>query len=112
MKNLINSSVFYKGHIYGFDKGIFKCIETKAGEVKWQARGFQRGSLILVDGHLIVLGEQGKLALVEANPDRYVEKASVQIMDGRCWTAPTLAEGRLYLRNREEMLCLDFAREQ
>ena len=112
MKNLINSSVFYKGHIYGFDKGIFKCIETKAGEVKWQARGFQRGSLILVAGHLIVLGERGKLALVEANPDRYVEKASVQIMDGRCWTAPSLADGRLYLRNSEEMLCLDFTMEQ
>ena len=52
------------------------------------------------DGHLIVLGEEGRLALVEATPAGYREKASAQVMDGRSWTMPTLANGRLYLRDQ------------
>ena len=70
-------------------------------------RGFERGSLILADGHLIILGENGKLALAEATPSAYKEKAQVQVLEGRCFTPPTLASGKLYLRNHKEMICLD-----
>ena len=107
MKSVLNSSVTHQNHIYGFDGGIFKCLNATTGEVKWKARGFQKGSLILAEDHLIVLGERGKLALVEANPKEFKEKASIQILNGKCWTSPTLAGGRLYLRNNKEMLCLD-----
>lgn len=107
MKNLINSSVCFENHIYGFDMGIFKCFDALTGEEKWKARGFQRGSLIAADGHLIVLGERGKLALVEATPERFREVANVKFLSGKCWTSPTLANGKLYLRNQKEMVCLD-----
>jgi hypothetical protein len=56
---------------------------------------------------LIVLGTGGNLALVEATPAAYKEKAGAQILNGKCFTAPSLANGRLYLRNETEMLCLD-----
>ena len=56
---------------------------------------------------MIVLGEEGKLALVEATPLEYREKAQVQILQGKCWTSPTLAGGKLYVRNEEELLCLE-----
>jgi hypothetical protein len=82
-------------------------LDVATGKTKWQQRGFQKGSLLLADGHLIVLGEYGKLALVEATPAGYKEKAGVQILKGKCWTMPTLAGGKLYLRNQSEMLCLD-----
>ena len=107
MKNTINSSVIFEHYIYGFDGGILKCVDARTGEVKWRARGFQRGSLIVADGHLIVLGEQGRLALVEADPSRYKEKGQVQILTGRSWTSPALAMGKLYLRNQKELVCLD-----
>ncbi len=107
LRNQLNSSVLVEDHVYGFDVGILKCVDARTGEEKWQARGFQRGSLIAADGHLIVLGEEGRLALVEATPAGYRERASAQIMTGRSWTVPTLAAGRLYLRNQSEMLCLD-----
>ncbi len=107
LRNLLNSSVLVGDHLYGFDVGILKCVDARTGEEKWRARGFQRGSLIAADGHLIVLGEEGRLALVEATPAGYRERASAQIMTGRSWTVPTLAAGRLYLRNQSEMLCLD-----
>jgi hypothetical protein len=58
---------------------------------------------------LIVLGTGGNLALVEATPATYREKAGAQILSGKCFTAPSLANGKLYLRNETEMVCLDLA---
>lgn len=108
MKNQFSSSVFHGGHIYGFDNSVLKCIDAATGEEKWKESGFGHGSLILADGHLVVLSERGKLSLVEATPAGYREKGSSQVLSGKCWTAPTLADGRLYLRNEEEMLALDW----
>ena len=109
MKNHISSSVYYEGAIYGFDEAIFKCLDAATGAERWKTRGYGKGTLILADGHLIVLGDAGKLAIVEATPDAHVEVASAQILTDRCWTAPSLAAGRLYLRNMVEIVCLDLA---
>lgn len=108
MKNQFSSSVLHNGHIYGFDDSVLKCISAATGEEKWKESGFGHGSLILADGHLVILSERGKLLLVEANPAGYREKGSSQILSGRCWTAPTLANGKLYLRNQEELLALNW----
>ena len=107
IKNHFSSSVLHEKYLYGFDNAILKCIEANTGIEQWVARGPGKGSLIFVDGHLIVLGEQGKLALVEATPEEYREKASAQVLEGRCWTVPALAGGKLYVRNHKEMVCLD-----
>ena len=107
MKNHFNASVLFGDYLYGFDNATLKCIEADTGAEQWETRGFGKGSLILADDHLIVLGDQGKLALAEATPSGYIEKASVQILNGKCWTVPTLVNGKLYLRNHKEMLCLD-----
>lgn len=106
-RNHFNSSVLHDGHIYGFDESALKCIDARTGEGKWATRDYRKGSLLFADGHLIVLGEQGLLALVEANPTAFKEMARVQILRGKCWTMPTLANGKLYLRNQSEMVCLD-----
>ncbi len=109
MANHFSSSVLLNNHLYGFDEGFLTCLDVSTGQTKWQQRGFQKGSLLFADGHLIVLGEYGNLALVEATPAGYKEKNSVQILKGKCWTMPTLAGGKLYLRNQSEMLCLEVA---
>ena len=107
MKNHFNSSVLQGDYLYGFDNAILTCIEANTGEEQWRQRGFKKGSLLLADGYLIILGEGGKLALVEANPSKYREKARFQLFDEKCWTVPTLAGGKLYLRNQKEIVCLD-----
>ncbi|MFC1714846.1 hypothetical protein ACFL6S_14355 [Candidatus Poribacteria bacterium] len=84
MKSLTNSSVYLENHIYGFDMGFLKCFDALTGKEKWRAGGFQKGSLIAADGHLITLGEKGKLALVEATPEEYWEIASAKILSGKC----------------------------
>lgn len=107
MKNQFASSVLYDNYLYGFDNSILKCIEANTGEEQWKTRGLGKGTVILADGHLIILSDRGKLALAEATPVGYIEKASAKALSGLCWTAPTLAEGKLYMRNEEEMVCLD-----
>ena len=100
------SAVLHANFLYGTDRYILKCIDARTGEQKWQQRGFGEGSLILVDGHLLVLGTSGNLALAEAAPEAYKEKAGAQILKGRCFTPPAFSNGHLYLRNETEMVCL------
>jgi outer membrane protein assembly factor BamB len=107
MRSDVNTSLLLGDHIYGFDRGTLKSLDATTGEVKWKARGFGRGSLIAADGTLIVLGEAGNLALVDATPDAYTERATAQILASKNWTAPSLAGGKLYLRNHEEIVCID-----
>jgi outer membrane protein assembly factor BamB len=107
MANHFSSSVLHNNFLYGFDDFLLTCLDVSNGQPKWQQRGFNKGSLLYADGHLVVLGEYGNLALVEATPAGYKEKASAQILKGKSWTMPTLANGKLYLRNQSEMLCLD-----
>jgi outer membrane protein assembly factor BamB len=109
MKNHFNSSVYLDGHLYGFDDGTLKCLDADTGEETWAQRGFAKGSLLYADGHLVVLSERGLLALVEADPTAYRERARAQVLDGRTWTMPTLADGVLYVRDQDELKALDIS---
>lgn len=107
MKNQFNSSILVGGYIYGFDGDTFKCISAASGEDIWKVRRvFEQGSLIYADGHLLVLGGEGVLGLVEATPNGYNLKSKTEIFDGKSWTMPTLSDGILYLRDFDEMLAL------
>ena len=108
MKNQFSSSVLHENYLYGFDNSILKCIEADTGEEQWKSRGFGKGTVILADGHLIILSDKGKLGLARGDTSAgYIEKASAKVLSGLCWTAPTLANGKLYVRNEKEMSCLD-----
>jgi len=66
------------------------------------------GSLCLADGKLIILSERGKLVIAEASPKGFEELASAQILQGKCWTVPVLANGRIYARNADgQLVCVD-----
>lgn len=107
MKNHFGTSVFYEGHLYGFDQSILKCLDAETGEEKWKSRGYGKGTLIIADGHLVILGEEGQLGLVEATPAAFREKSKAQIFNGRCWTIPSIADGRVYARDENEIVCLN-----
>ena len=104
MKNQFSSSIYLNGYFYGFDGKNLQCLDTKTGQGVWRRGGFGQGSLTYVDGHFLVLGDNGRLALIEANPQAYVEIASTQVAEGKHWTVPTFADGHLYIRNEVNLL--------
>jgi len=107
MKNHFSTSIHHKGYIYGFDNAFLKCIDANTGAEKWKHRGLGKGSLVLADSQLIILGENGKLVTAAARSSGFDPNSSVQAVDGKCWTAPSVANGRLYIRNQHEMVCFD-----
>lgn len=114
MRNQCNCSVLWKGYVYGFDGqvggrgGKLTCLDLETGQVKWAQGGLRTGSVMLADGKLIVLGEKGTLAIVEASPEGYKELASAKVLTGKCWTVPVLADGRIYARNAAgDLVCVD-----
>ncbi len=109
MKNLINTSVIYKNHVYGFDDKKLKCIDVATGKEKWVSKEYSRGSLILIDGYLVVLSENGKLGLIEAISEKFNEISNMRILNQKSWTSPSYSNGYLFLRNHEEILCLDLS---
>ena len=110
MRNHFNSSVFYKGFIYGFSSSTLKCLEAETSQRKWSTRGYGKGSLIIADEKIIVLSDRGKLALIEATPEAYKELAQAQVIEGKSWTSPTLDNGKIYLKNQKEMACYDLTK--
>jgi outer membrane protein assembly factor BamB len=107
MQNQYATSVLYQGYLYGFSGFRLRCIDFASGEPKWDKMGLGKGSLIVADGHLIVLTEKGDLILAEATPKEYVEKSRCKPMEGVCCSVPIVAEGRLYLRNERVIMALD-----
>lgn len=109
MRNHFSSSVLYEEHIYGFDEAELRCINFRTGQVVWKhrERDLGKGTVLIADKHLILLGEYGKLALAEASPAGYREKTSCQVSDRKCWVAPVLSNGRLFVRDQEKLMCLD-----
>ena len=107
MKNKMNTSICHDGYLYGIDGKILKCLDAASGEEQWKTRGFGEGTLIMADGHLLVLSDRGVLGLVKATPERYLSVGEAKVLEGLCWTVPSLAGGRLFLRNQREMVCLE-----
>jgi outer membrane protein assembly factor BamB len=114
MRNTFASSVRYREHLYGFDDSHLVCLDVRTGKEMWRETGrkFQKGSLLIAGGHLLVLGEYGRLSLAEATPRGYREKTSFRVSQHKCWTVPVLAGGRLYIRDEGRLVCLDVARRQ
>ena len=110
MRTHFNTAVSHNGFIYGFSNATLECLNAETGERQWRQRGLGKGSLIVAGDKLLVLSDKGRLHLVEATSAKYSELASFQAIEGKSWTAPTLVNGKLYVRNLEEMACYDLTK--
>jgi outer membrane protein assembly factor BamB len=112
-KPYFNDQVVCGDHGYGFDSSFLACLNLADGKVKWKDRRYGSGQVLLLADQnlLLVLSEQGKVALVEANPDKFNEVASFQALEGKTWNHPVVAHGKLFVRNGEEMACYELAPE-
>ena len=120
MRNHNNSCVLWKGYLYGFDeKREFKCLELATGAVKWSEKKYGKGSLMVADGKLIIYSDRGKLGVADPSPDAYKELAFTTVFDVKSphpsgasvdtWAVPVLANGKLYCRSLDELVCLNLA---
>lgn len=107
LKCNFTNPVARQGYVYGLDEGILVCLEVATGKRQWKQGRYGHGQLLLSGDLLVILSEQGELALVEAVPDKYHELARMQAIEGKTWNCPTLVNGRIYIRNHLEMACYD-----
>jgi outer membrane protein assembly factor BamB len=105
LKPYFNDFVVHEGHAYGVDGTILAAIDLTDGTRKWKGGRYGAGQMILLADQdlLLVLGEEGDLALVRAAPDQFTEVARVSGIEGKTWNHPVLVGGVLLVRNGEQM---------
>jgi outer membrane protein assembly factor BamB len=126
-----NTPILHNGFLYAFSgrdepDASFRCVEFNTGRLAWSRDEkwkkhpppdelfptYGRGSAILADGKLIVLGEGGKVGLFKPNPKQLEELCSFQVpqLHPPCWAAPVLSNKRLYLRSEDRLICYNLAK--
>jgi len=99
--------VVFQDHIYGLSEGILECVEVASGQRNWKNGRYNHGQILGVGDLLLVLAEDGRLVLVEANPQKFVELGSLQALEGKTWNNLCLYGRQLLLRNGEEAACYE-----
>ncbi len=97
-------------HVYasiGGQTTRFAAIDMKDGEIEWREGGFHKALPIYADGKVIMVDEEGQLALAKVSPSEFKLLSKVQLTEKVSWTAPTLVDGVLYLRDQNQLMALN-----
>jgi outer membrane protein assembly factor BamB len=98
------------GTIYGASghgPAPITAFDVKTGQILWTTgRDFAKAQLLYADGKLIVLDEDGVLALATPTPTALTVQSKVQLLTKVAWTPPVLAGSTLYIRDRKTLMAL------
>lgn len=111
MKCHYSSPILVGKYLYGLDGGILVCLDLDTGKRQWKKGRYGHGQMMRDGDNLIILGEQGELAVVAADPKEFREIARFQALAEKTWNPPTIANGILYARNHLEMAAYDLRAE-
>ncbi len=129
-----STPIHHRGYLYGSSgqssgEAKLRCLEHATGKVMWSEPGLNRSTLLYTgNGYLVVLTEYGRLLLIEAKPERFSKVAEMDLGEAGAaspkspidraagdrpvlrfpaWNAPILAHGLLYVRGKDQLICLD-----
>jgi outer membrane protein assembly factor BamB len=105
LKPYFNDFVVHKDLAFGFDGSNLACIDLTNGERKWKGGSYGHGQLVLLSDQdlLLVVSEEGEVAIIRAIPDQFTEVTRFKAIQGKTWNHPVLAGDILLVRNGEEM---------
>lgn len=113
LANHWSTPVVKDGHMYGmfqfkkYGVGPIKCVELATGTIKWAQDGFGPGHVVLAGNDVVALSDKGELVRMAANPAGYKEISRQKVLEGKCWTTPAVAGGRVFVRSTKEAACLE-----
>ncbi|MFB3826529.1 MAG: PQQ-binding-like beta-propeller repeat protein [Bryobacteraceae bacterium] len=112
MRNHYTTSVLIGNTLYGFSSAILTAMDFMTGQVKWRDRSVGKGNCIYADQRLYCMGQDGTAGLIEPSPEAYKEVSRFDIPKGDypTWVPPVVANGRLYLREQDNLYSFDIKR--
>jgi len=115
LSNHYATSVYSSGYLYGFHGRQefgqdFRAVEMASGEVKWSENRFGAGTVTLVGNRLLIMRENGEMVLAQVSPNAFRPLARAQILPPTVRAYPAIADGFVYVRNENTLVCLDLSR--
>jgi outer membrane protein assembly factor BamB len=113
LANHWSTPVVKDGHMYGmfqfkkYGVGPIKCVELATGTIKWAQEGFGPGHVVLAGNDVVALSDAGELVRMAASPAGYKEISRQKVLEGKCWTTPAVAGGRVFVRSTKEAACFE-----
>lgn len=112
LSNHYATSVHRDGFLYGFDgrqeQGCnLRCVELRTHKVRWSQDGLGAGTLMLANGELLILTENGELIRAPATPAGFKPTGRAQVLSFQVRAHPALANGFLYARGKNQLVCVD-----
>lgn len=119
MENHHGGVILHDGALFGANGGngggYLACLDFKTGEVLWNEsqpskRRVTKGSVAFADGRIYYRTEEGPVVLIEPNREQYVERGRFEQPDRTdkpAWAHPVVANGKLYIRDQDTLLCYD-----
>ncbi len=105
------NSVIKDGYVYGssgdFGPILFIGLDVKTGKILWRERGLSKATCVLAGDKLVILDEDGQLALTSVTPTAFTVHCKVKLLEKYAWAAPTLVGTKLYIRDRKNIMALD-----
>ena len=117
LRTQLNGAILIGQHLYGVDgdagsRAALKCVEIETGKEVWAQPDFGTGGIIVADGKIIALAANGELLIAPVSTAAFKPTARAQILGGKCWTAPALANGFVYGRNsRGDLVAVDLRKK-
>jgi outer membrane protein assembly factor BamB len=104
--NAVRIGDYLYGSSGGAGPSFLSCVSMKDGEVKWKERGFKAAKMLHAGDRFLLLDEGGTLGLVRMTPDKLEVLGKSEVLDGTAWTAPTVAAGKVFLRDNKNLMAV------